>query len=96
MCTSWGELSWIKWNDGGDRELWLSAASTTSATPSPAASPSPRNLPFLTLPSVDITAALLQLDYTGTIYTVFQKAKTFFFILNNSIKNEPIVIIFGM
>ena len=36
--TSWGELSWIKWNDGGDCELWLSPASTTSATPSPAAS----------------------------------------------------------
>ena len=47
ICTSWGELSWIKWNDGGDCELWLSPASTTSATPSPAASP-PRNLPFVT------------------------------------------------
>jgi len=46
ICTSWGELSWIKWNDGGDCELWLSPASTTSARPSPAASP-PRNLPFV-------------------------------------------------
>jgi len=39
ICTRWGELSWIKRNDGGDCELWLSPASTTSATPSPAASP---------------------------------------------------------
>jgi len=47
------ELRWIKWNDGGDCELWLSPASTTSATPSPAASPTTwPSFRYITLPSL--------------------------------------------
>ena len=50
LCTRWGELSWIKWNGGGD--LAPPPQRRRRRRPPP---PPPRNLPFVTLPHLWIS-----------------------------------------
>ena len=47
LCTRWGELSWIKWNDGGGCDLAPPPQRRRRRRPPP---PPPRNLPFVILP----------------------------------------------
>ena len=60
LCTRWSELSWIKWNDGGD--LAPPPQRRRRRRPPP---PPPRNLPFVTLPVGHLGSYLSRLHLAG-------------------------------